>query len=203
MIRRYPKTFALLSLFWIALAAFDASAAEESVRTPSEQMKEAVNKLARTPAAIRKSLENLTDAVRPGGQTDAERKNESREDKPDKTQPQNKAMATPGDAVRDPFRPVTMRGKIEQRPRENLSPLERLELSQLKLVAIVWDIQEPRAMVEDTAGLGYVLKVGMPIGSNNGKVKTIERNRVVVEETLLDMTGVPKKHDVMLRLSSE
>ncbi len=104
---------------------------------------------------------------------------------------------------RDPFRPITLNVRSNTRRRENLSPLERLDLGQLNLVGIVWDIKEPRAMVEDSAGLGYVIKVGTPIGNNDGTVKAILRNQIVVEEFTDDIYGVRKKIDRSLNLPTE
>lgn len=196
----------------IVLSAAIAWAAEEAVRTPSDQMKEAINKLGKTPATIGKSLQDMTDSakerlrqtlrLKAPAETKAEAVNL---DLPKKAQP---PAAAPVDVrkegARDPFRPMTLQTKVNGvRPRENLSPLERFELSQLKLVGIVWDAKEPRAMVEDNAGLGYTLKVGTPIGSNEGKVKAIHRNELVVEESFFDVTGARKKRDVSIRLPIE
>jgi type IV pilus assembly protein PilP len=107
------------------------------------------------------------------------------------------------DDSRDPFRPATLRKKVIARPRENLSPLERFELNQLKIVGIVWDMNEPRAMVEDGAGLGYTIKHGAPIGANDGVVKTIHRNEIIVEEYYYDVYGARKKREVSMKLSTE
>jgi len=104
---------------------------------------------------------------------------------------------------RDPFRPATLRKKVTARPRENLSPLERFELNQLKIVGVIWDMKEPRAMVEDSTGLGYTIKVGTPIGSNDGLVKVIHRNEIVVEEFYYDVYGVRKKREVSMKLLTE
>jgi len=82
-----------------------------------------------------------------------------------------------------------------------LSPLEQVELGQLKVTGIVWDMKDPRAMVEDNAGLGYIVKVCTPIGSNEGKIKAIYRNEVVVEEFYSDSYGAKKKRDISLKLS--
>jgi type IV pilus assembly protein PilP len=98
---------------------------------------------------------------------------------------------------------MTLRTKVDTRRRENLSPLERLDLAQIKVVGIIWDIKEPRAMVEDSAGLGYIVKVGTPIGSNEGTVKAIHRNQIVVEEFTDDIYGVRKKIDRSLSLATE
>jgi hypothetical protein len=73
------------------------------------------------------------------------------------------------------------------------SPLERFDIGQLRIVGIVWDIKEPRAIIEDSAGLGYTVKVGTPIGSNDGRVKVIRRDQIVVEEVYEDAYGVRKK----------
>ena len=56
-----------LCWFWLhacTLFVGDAHGAEEVIRTPSDQMKEAVNKLGKTPATIGKSLQGLTDAAK-------------------------------------------------------------------------------------------------------------------------------------------
>jgi len=110
---------------------------------------------------------------------------------------------TLNDDGRDPFRPATLRKKVDARPRENLSPLERFELNQLKIVGIVWDLKEPRAMVEDTAGLGYTIKAGAPIGANDGVVKAIHRNEIIVEEYYYDVYGARKKREVSMKLFTE
>jgi type IV pilus assembly protein PilP len=124
------------------------------------------------------------------------------------TVPQNKPEIAPPAHVmkpdgRDPFRPMTLKTSALSRSRENLSPLERLDIGQLRIVGIVWDVKEPRAIVEDSAGLGYTVKVGTPIGSNDGRVKVIRRDQIVVEEVYEDAYGARKKRDVPMRLSTE
>ena len=194
----------------VGLFAANSFSAEETIRTPSDQMKDAVNKLGKAPSTIGKSLQDLTDAAKEklretfGTGTKAE----SKAGPVDLNLPK-KSAAAPAAPVelkgsdRDPFRPLTLRSKVTRPTRENLSPLERNELSQLKLVAIIWDIKEPRAMVEDSAGLGYVVKVGTPIGSNDGKVKAIHRNEIVVEEIYFDDYGASKKRNVSMKLLTE
>jgi Tfp pilus assembly protein PilP len=88
---------------------------------------------------------------------------------------------------RDPFRPFT----LDMRPERHvqLTPLQRYELGQLAVVATVWDVSPPRAMVEDNAGMGYIVSLGTPIGPNGGVVTAIEPERIVVEERVLDYYG--------------
>lgn len=210
MLRR-NRTTGLTLLVCAVLALRAAGATEETIRTPSDQMKEAVGKVGKAPANLGQSLQNLTDAAKEKlRQTfGAKGAPEPSQGPVDLTPPKKSQAAPPAPAKlnqsdRDPFRPLTLRTKTDTtRKRENLSPLERLELSQLKLVAIVWDIGEPRAMVEDNAGLGYVVRVGTPIGSNDGRVKTIHRDQVIIEEFYSDDYGGRKKRDVGMKLMSE
>lgn len=104
---------------------------------------------------------------------------------------------------RDPFRPFTLNVRPTVQRRENLSPLERYDLGQLKVVGIIWNLKDPTAMVEDSAGLGYVVKVGTPIGANGGTIKAIKQNEIVIEEFFMDLYGVRKRRDVSLRVSVE
>ena len=201
----------LILLSWAGFFATPVFAAEENIRTPSDQMKDAVGKVGKAPASIGKSLQNLTDAAKEklrdtfGGKATPEVKATASDFTVPKKIPEMPAPPVKMDeSQRDPFRPMTLRVKTETtRKRENLSPLERFELSQLKLVGIVWDTKDPRAMVEDSGGLGYVVKVGTPIGANDGKVKAIYRNEVVVEEFYSDDYGARKKRDVGIKLMTE
>ena len=150
--------------------------AQEKAETSSRGAQDAVEKLSQAPGAAAKAL------LEPGGA----------------------AEPRAGPAVkRDPFRPFTLNVRLTARRRENLAPLERFELGQLKLVAIIWDVNEAKAMVEDSASLGYVVKVGTPIGVNDGKVKTINPNGLIVEEFFVDLYGAKKRQEVEMRLSVE
>jgi type IV pilus assembly protein PilP len=192
---------------WLALE-FEFIIAQENIQTPSHNTKQALEKLTKTPATIGKSLEALTGAANA-------RLKQVLGDKPevktkvdlDDTSALLRKTPEPAKYVRkvnrDPFRPSSMQTRTSNRSRDNLSPLERFELGQLKVVGIVWDVKEPRAMIEDTAGLGYTILVGTPIGGSEGKVKAITRNQVVVEESFQDFSGKKKTRDVLMRLSME
>jgi type IV pilus assembly protein PilP len=104
---------------------------------------------------------------------------------------------------RDPFRPFTLNLRATVRRRDNLSPLERYELGQLKLVGIVWNTKNPTALVEDASGLGYTVRVGTPIGANEGRVVKISPNTVAVEEEYIDLYGAKKKREVSMKLAAE
>jgi Tfp pilus assembly protein PilP len=177
--------------------------AQEKVDAPSRITRETAEKSSQGPKASVKSNQE------PGGPARAKSGDAATETRLSKEPPDFSAeggAAEPrvGPAIRrDPFRPFTLNVRSATRRRENLAPLERFELGQLKLVAIIWDFKEPTAMVEDSAGLGYVVKVGTPIGVNDGKVKTIRPNGVMIEEFVVDLYGAKKRHDVEMRLSVE
>lgn len=199
-----------LLVFSLALGVSDISSAQEPLRAPSEKTKDAVDKFNNAPAAIGKSLQGLRDAAKErlqqslGGKSKAETKAEPVDlNVPQKLPDSPKSAVLPKEGGRDPFRPMTLRTKVAPRNRDNLSPLERLDLGQLKVVGVIWDIKEPRAMVEDTAGLGYTVKVGTPIGSNDGKVKAIHRNQIIIEEISADIYGQRKSRDVSMKLATE
>jgi Tfp pilus assembly protein PilP len=199
-----------LLVFSLALGASGLSSAQETLQTPSEKTKDAVNKFNNAPSAIGKSLQGLRDAAKERLQQSIGRKakTEAKAEPVDLDLPKKLPDATPPavtlkEGSRDPFRPMTVRTKVVSRNRENLSPLERLDLGQLKIVGIVWDIKEPRAMVEDTAGLGYTVKVGTPIGNNDGKVKAIHGNQIIIEEISADIYGQRKSRDVSMKLATD
>lgn len=201
-------SYRLLAFGIFGLFVIGITPAQEIINTPSQKTKEAVEKFNHAPATIGKSLEALNGAAKDKLQRAIGAKNPSRgkSERDDltllpKDTGQPAAARFSPEGKRDPFRPYKLRTSATSRPRENLSPLERFELSQLRLVGIVWDTKEPRAMIEDTAGLGYIVTMGTPIGTNEGKVKAIHRNEVVVEESYGDFSGAKKKRDVSMKLS--
>jgi type IV pilus assembly protein PilP len=98
----------------------------------------------------------------------------------------------------DPFRPLfkeepkpkaattAQKPKKPERPR---TPLEKLDLGQLRLTAVVFSEVRPRAMVEEDNGKGYVVEVGTPIGLERGQVTDIQRDRIVIEHLRADDFG--------------
>lgn len=84
------------------------------------------------------------------------------------------------------------------------TPLECMDVGQLTLVAIVSQADGSRlAMVQDAAGLGYVLAVGTPVGYRHGKVARILADRVIVTEDAEDLAGKSVKRERILSLHPE
>ena len=116
----------------------------------------------------------------------------------------------------DPFRSVFVaqrqgrggsRIKIdadERRRNIPLTPLQKVAVSQLKVVGIIMAPTGNKALVEDPEGKGYVITKGTYLGSNFGQVTRILRDRIVVEEEVEDFfTGQRKLQTVDLMLQKK
>lgn len=103
---------------------------------------------------------------------------------------------------RDPFRPFALQHETPVNT-EPLTPLQRYEIGQLKLVGIIYNVTPPRAMVEDDQGLGFILTPGTPVGPNGGVVTAIEPRQVVVVEWQTDVIGEKHRKEYVLELPSE
>lgn len=113
-------------------------------------------------------------------------------------------IADVSDGRRDPFRPFTLSLNADaEDPSAPLSPLQRYELPQLQLAAVVLASNPPRAMLQDNAGMGFIVTPGTPIGRRHGVVKSIEPRRIVVEELVLDYYGRQQAHQVVIEMLTE
>ncbi len=72
---------------------------------------------------------------------------------------------------------------------EVTTPLQRFHLEQLKLVGVIWQTSQPKALIEAGDGLGYIVEAGTRIGANGGVIRAIEPGRIVVEEYETDFSG--------------
>lgn len=69
------------------------------------------------------------------------------------------------------------------------TPLERIDISQLKLVGVIQAPSGDRGLVEEASGKGYIVSIGAYMGTNGGKVTEILKDRIVVEEEVEDILG--------------
>jgi len=104
---------------------------------------------------------------------------------------------------RDPFQPPPNAAPAAADKAVARTPLEGYEIGQLKLVGIVKDAGAARAMVEDSAGLGYIVTTGTPIGSGGGVVRSIEQRRVLIQETTTNFYGEKQAKEVVMELPQE
>ena len=100
----------------------------------------------------------------------------------------------------DPFRPFIQLTPAKGPSKIPQTPLQKYDISSLKLVAIIAAPEGSVGLVEDSAGKGYFLKKGTLVGKNDGKVIRILKDRVIIEETFQDILGQTKTNEVSLIL---
>ena len=93
---------------------------------------------------------------------------------------------------------VVAKPKGPERPR---TPLEKLDLAQLKLTAIISTANIRKALVEEVSGKGYVVGIGTRIGLERGKVVEIAQDRIIIEHQDEDDFGKAssKKRELKLQ----
>jgi Tfp pilus assembly protein PilP len=88
-------------------------------------------------------------------------------------------------------------------PPDNLpkTELEKIDLSQLKLTAIVIrDSGGNRGLVQESSGKGHIIVLNTKIGTRGGKVVGIEKDKLIIEERSKDDFGriIAKKKELTL-----
>jgi len=108
---------------------------------------------------------------------------------------------------KDPFKPfVVFKTELKSSPAtiektlRNSLPIHSFDVSQFRLIGIIVGGRENQAMVTDPGGKGYVLKVGMLIGKNDGKITSISSSGVEVVEQFKDDNGRVRKENIKLTL---
>lgn len=117
----------------------------------------------------------------------------------------------------DPFVPFISPTEVAPQPRESeeegelapeqkkpLTPLQRMSIAEIErgLRAITWGEMGRRAVIEDSAGKGYIVSVGTQAGDRNGVVTEIFNDRLVIQQELWDKNArrmVPQNSVVKLK----
>lgn len=94
---------------------------------------------------------------------------------------------------RDPFQAYAEYVPIDENNNRPLSPAQKFELEQLKLIGIMWDVKDPKAMFVDPDSEVLVLGRDESIGNRNGYIAAIREGEVVVVE------AVRKRGDIIYR----
>lgn len=101
---------------------------------------------------------------------------------------------------RDPFKPYRAPRAIKQNSDVVVDPLTLLDLSQVQVVAILWNNKIPRAVIRGAGKLFTIFK-RTNLGVNNGIVAEIREGEVIVVETFDDGFGNIVKEIKPLRLN--
>ncbi len=116
-----------------------------------------------------------------------------------------------GEGRIDPFDPLIKAEKKSpvpvatepEKPKRILTPLEKLDFSQMTLVAIINSETDSVAMVQESSGKGYVVKVGTYMGQNGGQVERIETDRIVIKEMVKNYKGLETTRFQELKLHKD
>ena len=95
---------------------------------------------------------------------------------------------------RDPFAPVLQQlglGPIDP----TLPPLQRVGLTEMNLIAVIWGAYGSTAMVQTPDGNGYTVHRGTRIGPNNGVVSAVTEKGIVVQERFTDVYGSKQERE--------
>ena len=87
---------------------------------------------------------------------------------------------------RDPFRSFisieVVRGDLDS----PLGPLQLHEIDQYQLAGVVWNMDAPKALIEDPEGIGHVVELGTLVGKNWGRVTQIKPTELIITEEYRD-----------------
>ena len=87
---------------------------------------------------------------------------------------------------RDPFRSFIEVGVAISTDAGPVGPLQLHEIDQYQLRGIVWNIAEPKALIEDPDGIGHVVELQALIGKNWGRVTQIKPTELIITEEYRD-----------------
>lgn len=129
---------------------------------------------------------------------------EKKQVEPEKAvQVEKKEYAYVPEGKRDPFKPFISQQPVAKARELPLTPLQRYDISQLKVVGIMWGEKGRYALIEDAEGKGYVVYPGTLVGKNGGKVVKILQDEVIIEERYTDVFGETKTHYISIGLPKE
>jgi hypothetical protein len=83
------------------------------------------------------------------------------------------AEMVPAEVLRDPFVPPD----IDREP-DDISPIVRFSLGELRLVATVNGVRPARALIEDPEGLGFITVVGDTVGAERYRIVSIKSGEI-------------------------
>jgi type IV pilus assembly protein PilP len=106
---------------------------------------------------------------------------------------------------KDPFKPAIVATVVKQTAANNKNgvqglPILSFDVGQFRLIGIVTGTKENKAMVVDPNGKGYVVKPGMIIGKNEGRVTSVNASGIEILEQFKDDNGRVRKETIKLTL---
>lgn len=104
---------------------------------------------------------------------------------------------------RDPFTAIFLPGQVPGEADLSVPPLQRVGLTELNLIGIIWGAYGYVAMVQTPDGKGYTVRRGTRIGPNNGVVSAITENALIVQERFTDVYGKKQEREYVKPLHTK
>ena len=101
---------------------------------------------------------------------------------------------------RDPFEALVLIKRPIVKEGEQLTPLQKYDLNQFRLIGVIVGKGIPRAMVVAPDGKSFILKPGVKIGRNDGTVVNITKDEVQVRERFYDFSGAVRTSVQVIQL---
>ena len=106
---------------------------------------------------------------------------------------------------KDPFKPYVAPQVPAANPEASartteILPIQIYDVTKFKVAGIIVGLKANSALIIDPAGKGYVVKEGMLIGNNDGRISKITASSLEVLESYRDDTGQFKKRTITLTL---
>jgi type IV pilus assembly protein PilP len=84
-----------------------------------------------------------------------------------------------------------------------LPPLQRVEINDMKLLGIIWGGYGYFGLIQTPDGKGYTVKEGTLVGPNNGVIKSVSEQRIIVAEPIIDVNGKKSKREIEIPLRAK
>jgi type IV pilus assembly protein PilP len=108
---------------------------------------------------------------------------------------------------KDPFKPFAAEPAAQAQAKSggvartgDLLPIQSYDVNKFRISGIITGLKENTALVVDPAGRGYVVREGMIIGINDGRINRITPAAIEVVEQYRDDNGHLRKRSVILTL---
>jgi len=108
---------------------------------------------------------------------------------------------------KDPFKPFTPEPAPQGQAKPagvvrtgDVLPIQSYDVSKFRISGIITGLKENTALIIDPAGRGYVVREGMMIGINDGRINRITPAAIEVIEQYRDDNGHLRKRNIILTL---
>jgi type IV pilus assembly protein PilP len=105
---------------------------------------------------------------------------------------------------KDPFKPYVIEQKaakpLHRTASVNALPIQQFEVRQFKVAGIIVGLKENKAQIVDPLGRAYVVREGMYIGNNDGKIVKISTSGIDVLELYREDNGKIVRRIIQLTL---